>query len=288
MVIERCPCDHPPVIGHAVPMKSAAVCTAFVYKCMFISKNKYIEWCSLSYKVLFGVIFWEILPASCCLVSTKHIGRTGVRTHVFSTSWLLQKWQVRRTMTDFYTCAHIWGRGDENRTMIVRSPAGGRKITRRWSDGNWSICGHRPEIARSPDGHRQIPRRWPSDNAWENWPLAASFGRSPSGRPAVTVRRPLSQCCKPVQGQENRPEICRCRKIGILQQTAKNRVVTARFQKLVTPLLLKNVKYVSKCNLIYHFNEFVAPFTLYLDVEIANNNKNTTKTFWLEQYVFLQ
>ena len=88
------------------------------------------------------------------------------------------------------------GEGGENRTMIVRSPAGGRKITRRWSDGNRPICGHRPEIARSPDGHRQIPRRWPSDNARENWPLAASFGRSPSGRPAVTVRRPLSQFSK--------------------------------------------------------------------------------------------
>ena len=43
VVIERWPCDHPPVIGHAVPMKSAVVCTAFVKKCMFISKKKYIE-----------------------------------------------------------------------------------------------------------------------------------------------------------------------------------------------------------------------------------------------------
>ena len=29
-------------------------------------------------------------------------------------------------VTDFYTCTHIWGRGCEHLTMIVRSPAGGR------------------------------------------------------------------------------------------------------------------------------------------------------------------
>ena len=52
-------------------MKCAVVCTAFVYKCMFIYKNKLND-IALYYKVLFGVIFWEILPASCCLVSTKH------------------------------------------------------------------------------------------------------------------------------------------------------------------------------------------------------------------------
>ena len=47
-------------------------------------------------------------------------------------------------VTDFYTCTHIWGRGCEHLTMIVRSPAGGRQITQRWSSGNRPICRHRP------------------------------------------------------------------------------------------------------------------------------------------------
>ena len=34
-------------------------------------------------------------------------------------------------VTDFYTCTHIWGRGCEHLTMIMRSPAGGRQITQR-------------------------------------------------------------------------------------------------------------------------------------------------------------
>ena len=44
-----------PVI-HAVPMKCAVVCTAFVYKCMFVYKNKLND-IALYYKVLFGVTF---------------------------------------------------------------------------------------------------------------------------------------------------------------------------------------------------------------------------------------
>ena len=53
------------------PWNVLCLCTAFVNVCLFIK----IYWMILHYnkhKVLFGVIFWELLPASCCLVSTKH------------------------------------------------------------------------------------------------------------------------------------------------------------------------------------------------------------------------
>ena len=42
-----------------------------------------------------------------------------------------------------------------------------------------------------------------------------------------------------VQGHENRLAICRCRKIGIRQKSAKNLAVTAGFIKLVTSPLGK-------------------------------------------------
>ena len=76
-------------------------------------------------------------------------------------------------VTDFYTCTHIWGRGCEHLTMTMRSPAGGRQITQRWSTGNRPICRHQPEIGGSPAGHRQEPERWPPDRAREKWPFAA-------------------------------------------------------------------------------------------------------------------
>ena len=97
------------------------------------------------------------------------------------------------TMTDFYTCTHIWGRGGENRTMIVRSPAGGRKITRRWSDGNRPICGHRPEIARSPE----IPQQWPSDNARKTgrWQLRSADHRPDTRRWPSGGRWASAQSC---------------------------------------------------------------------------------------------
>ena len=36
-----------------------------------------------------------------------------------------------RKVTDFYTCAHIWGEGADDLTIAMRSPAGGRQITQR-------------------------------------------------------------------------------------------------------------------------------------------------------------
>ena len=92
--------------------------------------------------------------------------------------------------------APIFGEGgwesDNDCAITCRWPQDHPMVIRWQSTDLWTS----PEIARSPDGHWQVPQRWPSDNARENWPLAASFGRSPSGHPAVTVSQPLSQCSK--------------------------------------------------------------------------------------------
>ena len=116
-------------------------------------------------------------------------------------------WRSNSCLLNIVTTAEM--AGEARWPTFIHAPifgGGGVRI------GRW-LCDHLPvaarspngdltaidrfvDIARSPDGHRQVPRRWPSDNARENWPLAASFGRSPSGHPAVTVRRPLSQCSK--------------------------------------------------------------------------------------------
>ena len=73
------------------------------------------------------------------------------------------------------------------------------------SPGKLAVCSLvRPITVRVPDGDRQA-----------------------TADPVLTA----------VQGHENRPAICRCRKIGIWQKSAKNRAVTAGFIILVTSLI---------------------------------------------------
>ena len=96
-------------------------------------------------------------------------------------------------VTDFYTCAHIWGEGACDLTMATRSNAGGRQIIQRWSTAHRPNSRHRPEIVGSPGDHRQEPWRRPQDRTREKWPLAAYPCRSSCDCPAVIGRRSLKQ-----------------------------------------------------------------------------------------------
>ena len=89
-----------------------------------------------------------------------------------------------------------------DRREPCRASAGPPAMAAGQSPGKLAVCSLvRPITVRVPDGDRQA-----------------------TADPVLTA----------VQGHENRPAICRCRKIGIRQKSAKNLVVTAGFIILVT------------------------------------------------------
>ena len=124
-----------------------------------------------------------------------------------------------------YLGAGVWTSDDD-----CASPAGGRQITQWWSTDLSTSTGDRRETCRASAG---LP--------------AMAAGQSPGKLAVCSLVRPITvrapdgdrqatadPLLTAVQGQGNRPAICRCRKIGIRQKSAKNRPITAGFIILVT------------------------------------------------------
>ena len=130
--------------------------------------------------------------------------------------------------------ARIFGRGGVNiwrwlcdhLQVAARSPNGDPAAIYRFVNINRRLGGALPGIGRSPgDGRRRDPGKLSVCSLVRPITMwVPDSDRQETADPVLTA----------VQGHENWPAICRCRKIGIRQKSAKNLAVTTRFIKFVT------------------------------------------------------